>query len=188
LGVGDWGLEVKRTAGRQPIDRNEYPDLPRHSLIVCATLVQNAANLGGLCRTCEAFRLEALVMANLAITQTPAFRNLAASTDRWQPIVACSVEALSDWLREKQRSGYSLVALHVDASAVALTEFCFPPRSVLVLGQELTGIPPLVLDLCDYVVTIAQWGLVESLNVQTAGAIAIYAYTQQHPIKTKPRK
>lgn len=154
--------------------------MPRHSLIVCATLVQNAANLGGLCRTCEAFRLEALVMANLAITQTPAFRNLAASTDRWQPIVACPVETLPDWLGEKQRSGYSLVALHIDPSAIALTQFAFPPRSVLVLGQELTGVPQSVLGLCDHIVTIPQWGLVESLNVQTAAAIAIYEYTRQH--------
>lgn len=171
---------MNRTAKGRSIDRYKYHSLPRHSLIVCATLVQNAANLGGLCRTCEAFRLEALVIANLAITQTPAFRNVAASADRWQPLVACSVEGLTDWLDQKHQAGYRLIGLHVDANAISLTKFTFPRRSVLVLGQELTGIPQSVLRFCHDSVKIPQSGLVESLNVQTAAAIAMYEYGRQH--------
>lgn len=147
--------------------------------MVCATLVQNPANLGGLCRTCEAFRVEALVMADVAIAQTPAFRNLAASTQHWQPLIACPPENLPNWLTAQQQTGYCTIALHAHSDAIPLTEFTFPKRSILLLGQELTGIPSTLLQQCDRTVTIPQFGMVESLNVQTAGSIAIYEYVRQ---------
>ena len=50
----------------------------------------------------------------------------------------------------------------------------------LLLGQELTGIPDSILALADQAVTIPQFGLVESLNVQTAAAVAVYEYLRQH--------
>ena len=53
------------------------------------------------------------------------------------------------------------------------------PKTLLLLGRELTGIPTDILALCDVALTIPQYGRVESLNVQTAGAIAIYEYNRQ---------
>lgn len=170
---------VERKA-EQNLDRRQYADLPRHPLIVCAALVQNPANLGGLCRTCEAFRMEALVLADESIAQTSAFRNLAASTHHWQPLVSCPPVDLPTWLVAQQQRGYSIVALHADPDAIPLTQFAFPRQSVLLLGQELTGIPARFIQQCDRIVTIPQFGLVESLNVQTAGAIAMYDYIRQY--------
>jgi tRNA G18 (ribose-2'-O)-methylase SpoU len=168
-----------RSPVERGIHRDAYPQLPRHSLIVCAVLVQNPANLGGLCRTCEAFRLEALMIAEETIVQTPAFRNLAASSQHWQPLIACSPAHLPDWLSGQKQRGYVTIALTVHTDAIPLPEFTFPNRSVLLLGQELTGIPSPLLQQCDQRVMIPQFGMVESLNVQTAGAIAAYEYVRQ---------
>jgi tRNA G18 (ribose-2'-O)-methylase SpoU len=175
---------ANRSGVNRMVSRDGHANLPRHSLIVCATLVQNPANLGGLCRTAEAFRLESLVLADGAIAQTPPFKNLSASTHHWQPFTICPIESLLDWLTQQQQLGYTLIALHTSSEAIHLTEFTYPRQSVLILGQELTGIPPSVLERCDQTVTIPQFGLVESLNVQTAGAIAIYEYVKQHAYQT----
>lgn len=164
---------------QRPSNRAEYNTLPRHPLIVCATLVQNPANLGGLCRTVEAFRLQTLVLSDLAIVHSPIFKNLAASSHHWQPLQACSKQQLPKWLRQQQQQNYSTVALTADSAAIALPQFTFPPQAVLLLGQELTGIPAALLERCEYRVTIPQFGMVESLNVQTAAAIAIYEYLRQ---------
>jgi tRNA guanosine-2'-O-methyltransferase len=161
------------------IARSTYDLLPRHPLIVCASLVQNPANLGGLCRTAEAFRLEALVLADLAIAKTTPFKNLSASTHRWQPLQACPVDRLSDWLMERQQLGYQVIALDANPQAIPMDQFTFAPQTVLLLGQELTGLPQPLLGQCDRIVTIPQYGLVESLNVQTAAAIAMYEYVRQ---------
>ncbi len=162
---------------RQHVDRQNYASLPRSPLILCASLVQNPVNVGGLCRTAEVFRLQSLVVADLAIARHPLFRRAAASSHRWQPMQACPVAELPVWL---QQHPYTIVALDSDADATPLPQFQFPAHSILVLGQELTGLPDSVLQVCDRSVTIPQFGLVESLNVYAAAAIAIYEYSRQH--------
>jgi len=162
--------------------RDRHAQLPRYPLIICATLVHSPVNLGGLCRTAEVFRLEALVLADLAIAETYPFRNLAASAHHWQPLTACAPAALADWLSQQRQLGYSLIGLDANPTALALPKFVFPQKTVLVLGQELTGIPAAILEICDRVLSIPQAGLVESLNVQTAGAIAIYEYMRQQSL------
>ncbi|MBW4484311.1 MAG: RNA methyltransferase [Tildeniella torsiva UHER 1998/13D] len=157
----------------------QYPDLPRHPLVVCASLVENPINLGTLCRTAEAFRVEALVLSDLALTQNRKFRPGAVATYRWQPMEACAVDQLPQWLAERRRQGYTPIALDLRPQAIPLPEMRFPERMVLVLGRELTGIPPEVVAACDQAVVIPQYGVVQSLNVQTAAALAIYAYLGQ---------
>ncbi|NJO80645.1 MAG: RNA methyltransferase [Cyanobacteria bacterium RM1_2_2] len=171
---------TERTPVQRSINRADYGNLPRHSLIVCASLVQNPGNLGRLCRTVEAFRLKALVLADLEMTENPAFRNSAASSHHWQPLWECSLDALPDWLSQQQQVGYTLVAMNANPATIPLPQFTFPLQTVLLLGQELTGIPSDLLRQCNACVTIPQFGLVESLNVQTAGSIAIYEYMRQH--------
>ncbi|WP_206603110.1 TrmH family RNA methyltransferase [Leptolyngbya ohadii] len=153
--------------------------------MVCASLVQNPANLGSLCRTVEAFRLESLVLADEAIVQHNAFRNVAVSAHLWQPIVSCAIESLPQWFVKQQQRGYEIIGLSVSSKAEPLPQFAFPKRSVLVLGQELTGIPVDLLQKCDRTLYIPQFGMVESLNVQTAAAIAIYEYVRQQMHKDK---
>jgi tRNA guanosine-2'-O-methyltransferase len=179
---------MSRQPLRRSTSRHDYHQLPRYPLMVCATLVQSAVNLGGLCRTSEAFRLEALVLSDLKISHDPAFKNLAASSHHWQPLQACSVTALPDWLTQQQQAGYSIVALTAPNADAALSvqdryqslfQFQFSTQTILLLGQELTGIPDAILSLADQRLVIPQFGLVESLNVQTAAAIAIYEYVRQ---------
>jgi tRNA G18 (ribose-2'-O)-methylase SpoU len=47
---------------------------------------------------------------------------------------------------------------------------------LMIFGQEQVGIPEDILDLCDDVVYIPQYGSVRSLNVGTASGIAMYDY------------
>ena len=161
------------------LTRSQYSHLPRHALVVCAALVENPINLGMLCRTAEAFRLEALVLKDLALTQDRRFRQGAVATHQWQPLEECAVEELPQWLERQRQRGYNPIALDLHPQAVPLPEMRFPERTVLVLGRELTGIPLSVAAACDHAVTIPQYGMVQSLNVQTAAALAIYTYISQ---------
>lgn len=166
--------------------RTQYPNLPRHSLVLCAALVENPMNLGMLCRTAEAFRLEALVLSDLALAKGRKFRQVAVATHQWQPMTECAVEQLPDWLADRRQQGYTLIALDLQPQAIPLSEIDFPERTVLVLGRELTGIPPAVAAACDQAVVIPQYGIVQSLNVQAAAAMATYAYICQWGMAPAP--
>jgi tRNA G18 (ribose-2'-O)-methylase SpoU len=47
---------------------------------------------------------------------------------------------------------------------------------VMIFGQEQIGIPTEVLEMCDHVLYIPQYGSVRSINVGSASAIAMNAY------------
>lgn len=167
------------------IRRQSHDSTPRHPVQICASLVENPANLGSLCRTAEVFRAERLMVADLAVIEQPAFYKPAVSAHRWQPMQACLVADVPDWLDRQRQAGYTSLALHLDQQAIPLTDFTFPRQVVLVLGRELTGVSQTVLDQCDRTLVIPQYGRVESLNVQTAAAIALYEYVRQWRTRSK---
>jgi tRNA G18 (ribose-2'-O)-methylase SpoU len=110
------------------------------------------------------------------------FRKVAVSADQWQPVSICPSDRLPDWISQQQQQGITVIALTRHPQAIALADFAFPTQAALLLGRELTGIPAELIQQCDAVVEIPQWGQVESLNVATAGAIATYEYLRQHSL------
>jgi len=151
----------------------------RHPLTLCASLVHNPMNLGALCRTAEVWRLQSLVLPSAEVLDHRDFRKVAVSADQWQPVSICARDRLPDWITQQQQQGSTIIALTRHPAAIALADFVFPTQAVLLLGRELTGIPAPLIQQCDAVVEIPQWGQVESLNVATAGAIATYEYLRQ---------
>jgi TrmH family RNA methyltransferase len=67
----------------------------------------------------------------------------------------------------------------VPREGVALSDLDLPERVVFVLGAEREGLPEDVLGGVDLVATIPQEGAAESLNVGTAGAIALYEWRRR---------
>lgn len=137
-------------------------------------------NLGALCRTAEVWRLQELVLSSPDVLEDRDFRKVTVSADQWQPISICPSDRLPEWIAQQQRNNTTVIALTRHPQAIALPTFAFPAQTALLLGRELTGIPEILIQQCDAIVEIPQWGHVESMNVATAGAIAAYEYLRQH--------
>ena len=84
--------------------------------------------------------------------------------------VSSAVEALA----ELKAEGYTILALEKTDGAVSLFEYISPEKFALFVGNEVDGVPPEVLALCDEVVAIPMRGIKESLNVSVAAGIALY--------------
>lgn len=52
-------------------------------LILVASLVDKATNLGGLARTSEIFGVRELVVSNLRVTKDPNFVSLSVTAHKW---------------------------------------------------------------------------------------------------------
>ena len=70
-----------------------------------------------------------------------------------------------------------LVALEQSNTSMHIRDFSKPDEFVLVLGEEVEGIHPAILERCDYIVEIPMSGMKESFNVSVATGIALYALT-----------
>ena len=64
---------------------------------------------------------------------------------------------------------------------VALAELDLAGPTTFVLGAEREGLPAEVLATCDERATIPLAGGTESLNVATAGALALYERSRRNP-------
>jgi tRNA G18 (ribose-2'-O)-methylase SpoU len=84
-------------------------------------------------------------------------------------------------LRELRQQGYKIVALEQTTNSQCLYDFQFDRRTVLVAGNERSGLTDEELKYVDQAVEIPVYGLPNSHNVATATAIAIYEYCRQFP-------
>lgn len=78
-------------------------------------------------------------------------------------------------LTKLKADGWSLVALEITPDAVDIIDYKPKDNVCLIVGHELTGVPPEILSLCDATVMIPMLGQKESLNVAVAAGIALHA-------------
>jgi len=73
-----------------------------------------------------------------------------------------------------KQAGYHIVALEQSPNSTVLRDYNAPEKLVLVLGEEVHGIPVETLNQCDDILEIPMHGKKESFNVSVAAAIALY--------------
>ena len=76
--------------------------------------------------------------------------------------------------------GIPRIAL-VPRGGVPLPELELPQRTVFVLGAEREGLPEEIRAAAELSATIPQAGRAESLNVASAGAVALYEWRRRRP-------
>lgn len=73
--------------------------------------------------------------------------------------------------------GWTLVALEIADGAIEFTEFDFPPRTCVVVGNEGAGVFGGVMKFCSAAVYIPMFGKGRSLNVVSSASVIGYAIT-----------
>lgn len=175
-----WKSMMPELSSSLGLPNQKFSSQRRGSLIIVASLIDKTPNLGGLCRTCEVFSVKEYVVPSLAIQEDHNFNSLSLTAQQWVPMKEVKPEDLPRYLRELQREGYTLVAAEQTANSKLLSEYEFPERTVVILGNEREGIPCDLLQLLDVCVEIPQSGIIRSLNVHVSGALFVWEYTRQH--------
>jgi tRNA guanosine-2'-O-methyltransferase len=156
--------------------------VPRRNqpLIIFASLVDKAPNLGGLARTAEIFSAEALVVDTLKVLSDPLFSFTSLDAEKLLPVVECPVARARDYLRAQRSEGWSVVALEqAENSQVLGAGVPLPEKMILLLGAEMKGVPPELLAEADVTIEIPQLGTLRSLNVHVSAALVVWEYTRQ---------
>lgn len=152
-------------------------------LIVVASLIDKAPNLGGLCRTCEIFGVQTLVLGNIHVIEDAQFKSLSVSAAKWMNIEDVRTSELKSYLLSMRHEGYTLIGVEQTANSKTLTSYEFPEKSLLLLGNEKEGIPVELIQMLDACVEIPQVGIIRSLNVHVSGALLVWEYTRQRVLK-----
>jgi 23S rRNA (guanosine2251-2'-O)-methyltransferase len=140
--------------------------------------IRSAWNVGAMFRTADGLGLQHLYLCG--ITATPEHKAVRKTS--------LGAEASVDWTRSPnaietaqklKQDGYKLIALEQDPRSIPLkniertdSSLC---KAVLIVGNEVTGVDPELLDLSDWIVHIPMYGQKRSFNVEVAFGIATYA-------------
>ena len=161
-------------------------------ITVIAHNIRSTHNVGAIFRTAEGFGIENIILSGY--TPYPAFAKDSPLHDQRLPHevekitkqihkTALGAETLvpfeyvadvRPWLL-----GYPLpiIALEQTPDSVLLPYFTPPEEFALLLGEEVHGIEPDLLELCETAVEIPMVGKKESFNVSVSTGIALYALT-----------
>ncbi len=175
--------EAWSEGGKTPDDpglREVYDEVPRAPIRLIVLPLGKAVNQGGMTRVADAYRIERVDISR----EKDRAIDFAAQrgTKGWQPWRWVPAE---EALAEARADGYSVAALTLSERAVdvALASWTFP--LAILVGEENAGVPPELEAQCDFSIAIPLFGLVQSLNVVTASAIALEyamrAYVDAHP-------
>jgi tRNA G18 (ribose-2'-O)-methylase SpoU len=90
-----------------------------------------------------------------------------------------------DWrglFGEYHADGYTIFAVDntPEFNPQPVYNVLFPEKSVFVYGEETLGLSRDMVEACDEVVYIPQFGVVRSLNVAQAAAVVMFEYSRQH--------
>ena len=148
---------------------------PRELIVACAPM-RSHVNLSHIVRTCGCFGIRRVVACGAARLDERIARDGADSVTLE---VHRSLGPVLDRLRGE---GFELVGLEQTTGSESLFSFAFPPRTVLVVGNERLGLEEEILGRLDRVAEIPMAGLPHSLNAATSAALAVYEYCRQYPL------
>ena len=147
---------------------------PRELIVACPPMRSNV-NLSRIARTASCCAVARLICCGTAKLIDKIARDGASQ------LTVEVHRTLSPALLELKARGYAIVGLEQAAGSESLHTFRFARRTVLVVGNERTGLTADVLAQLDAAVEIPVYGLPYSYNAATAAAMALYEYCRQFP-------
>lgn len=157
-------------------------------IILIAHNIRSTHNVGSIFRTAEGFGVKKIILSGYTPypthehdTRLPHIRDKITSQIHKTALGAETMvpfeyhETLD--LGTLDLAEYRLVALEQSPRSISLRDYSPPQKIALLLGEEVHGIEPKLLEQCDDIIEIRMSGSKESFNVSVAAGIALYALT-----------
>ena len=157
-------------------DRNERP------FVLLLDLLKDPQNVGSLMRVADAVGVHGIIMQDRrGVSVTPSVVN--ASSGAVEHLQVVQVTNLVVTMKDLKKNDVWLVGLEAGPEIPALQNANLNMAIGLVMGSEGEGMRRLVRETCDLLMSLPMRGHVASLNVATAGAVALYAAYQARGYK-----
>jgi len=146
--------------------------------------LRSAWNVGAIFRSADGLGVDKLYLCG--ITPTPTNRAVTKTALGAEKNVAWEyAHNALDMAAKLKAEGYKLIALEQDERATPLWLYspAPPANTLLIVGNEVSGVDPDLLDICDYILHIPMRGGKRSLNVEVAFGIAAYTLAPQTTIR-----
>ena len=167
------GIAAQLAAQQERIRGGRGAPVPRLPFAVVVDNVRSLWNVGSIFRTADACGVREIVLSG--ITGCPPRVQISKTALGAEHAVAWRYRAdAQQALAELVDQGYTPVAVETSARSVPLDRFAWPAAVCLVIGNEVAGVGPDLLDGCRHHVSIPMRGVKDSLNVAVAFGIVAH--------------
>ena len=149
----------------QRINIDTFKSAKKTPITIVLDNVRSALNVGSVFRTSDAFLIENIILCG--ITATPPNKEIRkaalGSTDsvQWE-----YYENTSEAVKQLIEKGYHIAGIEQADKSIMLNEFILPKKPIaIIMGNEVNGVDQEVINLCNQVIEIPQFGTKHSLNI-----------------------
>lgn len=155
---------------RKQVSSTVFAGLPKDEpgLVVALDGLGDPGNAGTIVRTADWFGISAIVFGEGSVepTNPKAVRATMGSLFHL-PIV--QADSLRQCMEDLRSAGFTSVGASLQGEPLA--SFLWPERTLLIVGNEATGLRPGTAEALDHLVSIPPNGRAESLNAAVAAAV-----------------
>ena len=158
----------------QRISIEEFKVVKKTPITIVLDNVRSALNVGSVFRTSDAFLIEKIILCGItAYPPNKEIRKAAlGSTEsvEWE-YVKDTIDAVQQLIKE----GYHVVGIEQADKSTQLNEFELPKKPIaIIMGNEVNGVAQEVINECNTVIEIPQFGTKHSLNISVTTGIVIW--------------
>ncbi len=163
--------QLRTTVADEEIKQN----LKRNPIYIICDNVIDTYNIGSIFRLADAVGAEKVFLCGVSETP-PNTRIKKASINTTEWVTWEYFEKTEDAIAHlrKEVPEVQIVAVEQDTRSVHFQKADYHLPIAFVVGNETTGSPKEVLDMCDQIVEIPMWGVNKSLNVMVSLGIVLF--------------
>jgi len=159
--------------GRKSLE--EFRVSEKSPFVIVLDNIRSQSNIGSIFRTADAFLTARIYLCG--ITACPPHREIqktalgATESVEWKYF-----RETSDAIYELRAEGYIIVGIEQAEESVTLNNFALQKNQkyALVFGHEVNGVDQKIINDCDYVVEIPQFGTKHSFNIAVSAGIVLW--------------
>ena len=171
---------LNRELGRKSVD--QFRKSEKSPFVIVLDNVRSMSNVGSVFRSADAFLAESIYLCGITgVPPHPEIRKTALGATEsvsWKYFKK-TIHAIS----ELKSAGYKIIGIEQAEGAISLSDF-IPEKNTkyaLVFGHEVNGVDQEIINICDHVIEIPQFGTKHSLNIAVSAGIVMWEIIKPHP-------
>ncbi len=141
--------------------------------------IRSMHNVGSVFRTADAFLISGICLCGF--TPQPPHRDIhKTALGATDSVDWLYYENTVDAVLDLKAKGYKVLAIEQTEGSMMLDAYAHKDvPTAFVFGNEVDGVADEVLQVCDGVIEIPQWGMKHSLNISVAAAVVLWEFVRK---------
>lgn len=163
--------------GRKSVEDFKLAD--KKPLVVVMDHIRSMHNVGSVFRTADAFLISGICLCGF--TPQPPHRDIhKTALGATDSVDWLYYENTVDAVLALKERGYKVLAIEQTEGSMMLDAYEHKQvPTAFVFGNEVDGVSDEVIQVCDGVIEIPQWGMKHSLNISVAAAVVLWEFVRK---------